>query len=134
MNDIELRTCPCCGGKAKSHYYDPYDGYQGNLGRYWICCTECNLRTDEFPSLKKAADNWNERAEKRKDGDIYWNPAFGDLWIVDKDEFIKINDGCRIECDVPEGFVKVGHVDGIMNRFRNDDVAIANPHVDDQNP
>lgn len=52
------------------------------------------------------------------DGDIYWNPWFGDLWVVDGDHFIKINDGEMCELDEPVGFEKVGHVDGIVNRQR----------------
>ena len=52
------------------------------------------------------------------DGDIYWNPVFYDLWIVDSGTFIKINDGYTIDLDEPEGFIKVGHVDGIINKKR----------------
>ena len=51
-------------------------------------------------------------------GDIYWNPVFGDLWIVDGESFIKINDGYQIDIDEPSGFVKVGHVEGIINKKR----------------
>lgn len=49
--------------------------------------------------------------ENAVDGDIYLNPCFGDLWIVDGEKFIKINDGYSIDLDTPVGFVKVGHVD-----------------------
>ena len=132
MTNIELKPCPCCGGKAKSYYDDPYDGYQGHLGRYFIGCTECNLRTSDFSSLKKAVEAWNERDEEYKDGDIYLNPMFGDLWVVDSGKFIKINDGYSMDVDEPEGFIKVGHVDGITNKRR--DSLEDNPHVDDHNP
>lgn len=56
------------------------------------------------------------------DGDIYLNPMFGDMWVVDGNEFIKINDGYSIDIDEPVGFEKVGHVDGVINlrRMRND--------------
>lgn len=50
------------------------------------------------------------------DGDIYLNPMFGDLWIVEGDSFIKINDGYTIELDEPSGFIKVGHVDGVVSK------------------
>lgn len=43
------------------------------------------------------------------DGDIYFNPVFGDLWIVEHECFIKINDGYNIPLDEPEHFIKVGH-------------------------
>ena len=51
------------------------------------------------------------------DGDVYFNPVFGDLWIVDKGRFVKINDGYDIGLDEPVDFVKVGHVD--WNTIRN---------------
>lgn len=54
------------------------------------------------------------------DGDIYLNPFFGDMWIVDNKSFIKINDGYTIDIDDPSGFVKVGHVDGVINKKRDD--------------
>ena len=50
------------------------------------------------------------------DGDIYLNPFFGDMWIVDGQFFIKINDGYKIDIDDPDGFIKVGHVDGVVNK------------------
>ena len=50
------------------------------------------------------------------DGDIYLNPCFGDLWVVDGASFIKINNGYAIELDEPEGFIKVGHIDGVINK------------------
>lgn len=59
--------------------------------------------------------------EKYQDGDIYLNPCFGDLWVVDGTSFIKINNGYAIDLDEPEGFVKVGHIDGVINRRRAND-------------
>ena len=44
------------------------------------------------------------------------NPCFGDLWVVDGASFIKINNGYAIELDEPEGFIKVGHIDGVINK------------------
>ena len=51
-------------------------------------------------------------------GDVYLNPVFGDLWIVDGESFIKINDGYTIGIDEPVGFVKVGHVDSVISKKR----------------
>lgn len=42
--------------------------------------------------------------------------SFGDLWVVDGASFIKINNGYAIELDEPEGFIKVGHIDGVINK------------------
>lgn len=63
MTNIELRACPCCGGKGELGRYDPYDGYQGNLGRYFVSCTACGLETPRtFRTKEDAAEVWNERA------------------------------------------------------------------------
>lgn len=60
---------------------------------------------------------WNSRSVNDYiDGDVYLNPVFGDLWVVDGKSFVKINDGYTIDLDDPEGFVKVGHISGIINR------------------
>lgn len=51
-----------------------------------------------------------------EDGDIYLNPFFGDLWVVDGKSFIKINNGYSVDIDEPEGFIKVGHINGVINK------------------
>ena len=55
------------------------------------------------------------------DGDIYFNPVFGDLWIVENGKFVKINDGYDISLDEPEHFIKVGHAEWpkIRNSYGN---------------
>ena len=55
------------------------------------------------------------------DGDIYFNPVFGDLWIVENGKFVKINDGYNISLDEPEHFIKVGHAEWpkIRNTYGN---------------
>ena len=54
-------------------------------------------------------------------GDIYFNPVFGDLWIVENGKFVKINDGYDISFDEPEHFIKVGHAEWpkIQNSYCN---------------
>lgn len=54
--------------------------------------------------------------EDAVDGDIYFNPCFGDLWIVHNKQFIKINDGYSIDLNEPDGFIKVGHVEGVIKK------------------
>ncbi len=54
--------------------------------------------------------------ENAVNGDIYLNPCFRDLWIVDDGRFIKINDGYDIDINDPIGFIRVGHVDGVQNK------------------
>ena len=55
------------------------------------------------------------------DGDIYFNPVFGDLWIVKNGKFVKINDRYDIPLDEPEHFIKVGHAEWpkIRNSYGN---------------
>ena len=55
------------------------------------------------------------------DGDIYFNPVFGDLWIAENGKFVKINDGYNISLDEPEHFIKVGHAEWpkIRNTYGN---------------
>ena len=79
---------------------------------------------DSWPQWKRdAADQWLRPQKDSEpsypdavDGDINLNPFFGDMWIVDGKHFIKINDGYTIDLDEPGGFVKVGHVDGVINK------------------
>ena len=54
-------------------------------------------------------------------GDIYFNPVFGDLWIVENGKFVKINDGYDISLNEPEHFIKVGHAEWpkIRNTYGN---------------
>lgn len=59
------------------------------------------------------AERNEHKSARYQDGDIYLNPCFGDLWVVDGASFIKINNGYAIELDEPEGFIKVGHIDGV---------------------
>lgn len=45
-------------------------------------------------------------------GDIYYNPFFGDLWIIQNDTKIKkINDSYITDIDDVTEFVYVGHID-----------------------
>lgn len=45
------------------------------------------------------AERNEHKSAKYQDGDIYLNPCFGDLWVVDGASFIKINNGYAIELD-----------------------------------
>lgn len=59
MIDEELKKCPCCGSEAiimKDSNYNADDVY-------WIECSECDLRTNEFYSENKQEmiNTWNKR-------------------------------------------------------------------------
>lgn len=50
--------------------------------------------------------------KKFVNGDIYYNPFFGDLWIIQNDTKIKkINDSYITDIDDVAEFVYVGHID-----------------------
>lgn len=46
-----------------------------------------------------------------KDGDIFYNPYFGDYWIVKNEMFVLINDGWSVPLSDPVGFKQVGHIE-----------------------
>lgn len=77
-----------------------------------------------MPDLFEMLDNFHPEEDETEenlypdavDGDIYWNPSFGDLWLVENGYFIKINDGYIIDINDPASFVKVGHIDGITSQ------------------
>lgn len=79
---------------------------------------ECPESPGDRTSLHSEMDcpSWWEPKDQWQDGDVYLNPFFGDLWVVDGKSFIKINDGYTIDLDEPEGFVKVGHINGVINK------------------
>lgn len=59
---ITLKSCPFCGAEARFIFYDPFDGYQGNLGRYFVACTWCGCETPRsFKTKERAAETWNRR-------------------------------------------------------------------------
>lgn len=64
-----------------------------------------------------------------KNGDIYLNPFFGDLWLVQDGRFLLINDGYSTNLTDPAGFIKVGHVEGVTTvvNARREEVRIVDP-------
>ena len=58
----ELKPCPFCGyDEINVFYFDPYDGYQGNLGMWNAKCMLCGAvigRRDKSEVIK----DWNRRA------------------------------------------------------------------------
>lgn len=135
----EEKFCSCCSkihtiptvmvmeisydDKGKPFFYDAVHYY----------CEEKDMFYDnkDFIDLNRTAINKQKNVSINSEypdatkGDIYLNPFFGDLWVVDiidkQKSFIKINDGYSIDIDEPEGFVKVGHIDGVINVIGNND-------------
>lgn len=88
-------------------------------------CSECDYSDHEnidFASGKPYCTNWKQYIDggcfygsvdgypDAKDNDIYYNPFFGDLWLVQDEHFVKIYNGYKVELDEPVGFIKVGHI------------------------
>lgn len=63
----------------------------------------------------------SKNKKKFKDGDIYLNTFCGDLWVVENPNYIKINDGTKIPLDDPEGFIYVGHIEGVENTYSKEE-------------
>ena len=58
----ELKPCPFCGEICIAlFHYDPFDGYQGDCGRYVARCVRC-YATIERRNEKEAVAAWNRRA------------------------------------------------------------------------
>lgn len=70
----------------------------------------------EWYKLRYSELKHGTELQRSSDGDIYLNPCFGDLWILQGDELILINDGYSIDIDDPVGFIKVGHVDDVITQ------------------
>lgn len=53
MDEIKLKPCPFCGGKALA------------LGHhvFWIRCLKCGAETTSCCSLEQAKEAWNRRAD-----------------------------------------------------------------------
>ena len=54
MNEIRLRECPFCKGKAyiRNALYISF----------WVKCSECYVETGTFQTEQEAAEAWNRRA------------------------------------------------------------------------
>lgn len=81
MEEIKLKPCPFCGGKAEYIINSNYDRFTTHGWQFGIQCTNCmtelpmrdfivtvNLKSDGEIAVakddrKKAADMWNRRAE-----------------------------------------------------------------------
>ena len=55
MNEIKLKACPFCGGKAKLVYYFPH--------HYYVQCVVCGIETLHFLSQDAAINAWNGRSD-----------------------------------------------------------------------
>lgn len=89
-------------------------------------CSECDYSDPtnlDFVTGKPFCSNWKTHLDcgcfygkvegypDARKGDIYYNPLFGDFWLVEENGFCLIGDGYRIAKSEPVGFIKVGHVD-----------------------
>lgn len=63
----------------------------------------------------------SKNKKKFKDGDIYLNTFWGDLWVVENPYYIKINYGAKIPLDDPGGFICVGHIEGVENTYSKEE-------------
>lgn len=78
QDQVTLRTCPFCDGKAEFDYPYPkhYERDGTFLGGVWIKCKECPCELGRggwdsqendmgvYSSFESAAEDWNRRAHK----------------------------------------------------------------------
>lgn len=56
----QLKTCPCCGGKAEvNRVFGNPRTFEDE--RVWVVCQRCGLSTRMCLSYKTAVNNWNRR-------------------------------------------------------------------------
>lgn len=53
MDEIKLKPCPFCEGKAVT--------IGGNI--FWVRCCECGAETSTYVYREEAKEAWNRRAE-----------------------------------------------------------------------
>jgi Lar family restriction alleviation protein len=59
MNDDDLKSCPCCGGKA---FFVVEPSVYSNSFFYFIACDDCGIETlRTFRTKEAAARVWNKR-------------------------------------------------------------------------
>lgn len=88
-------------------------------------CEECNFSDRDQRDLvtgKPYCMNWKQYLDcgcfygsvegypDAKDNDIYYNPFFGDLWLVRGEHFVKIYNGYQVDLNEPIGLIHVGHI------------------------
>lgn len=62
MERTDLKKCPFCGhDEINIFHFDPYDGYQGDLGRWKVRCTHCGVEISRKNRLE-VIEAWNRRA------------------------------------------------------------------------
>lgn len=58
MDEIKLKPCPFCGGKAAAIWNGA-----SNERNYCVRCWECGAETSVYKSEKEAKEAWNRRAD-----------------------------------------------------------------------
>lgn len=69
----ELKSCPCCGGKAQIRYTGNGSGPNGYTSNVFmrskpgfIVCLKCGLSTQKGTRVCKAVEKWNRRIEEQE--------------------------------------------------------------------
>lgn len=56
-SDIKLKSCPCCGGKAKLQK----QSHREYAPTFSVVCTSCRLKTIDYINIPSAMEVWNRR-------------------------------------------------------------------------
>lgn len=65
MNELKLRNCPFCDGKAELRIASEflYGGGSVSIGGWQVRCTDCGIET-HIENRDKAIEKWNRRSDK----------------------------------------------------------------------
>lgn len=61
MKELELPPCPFCNSLAKLH--DKYLKGSANRKNWWVECSSCGYRTQDRNKIRKAIEEWNNKAQ-----------------------------------------------------------------------
>ncbi len=73
VDDLNLKPCPFCGGKAELKQYKMWHDDHGykDCYEYFVACEKCKVRQlsfdtlrekDDVTAIKKAIEAWNRRS------------------------------------------------------------------------
>lgn len=60
-DDMELKPCPFCGGKAKMEKIIHDDLPTNEFDTFWISCEECESESTACTNEEDAIEAWNRR-------------------------------------------------------------------------
>ena len=83
MSEIELKSCPFCGGKAE--IMQTAESYPNG----YIQCSVCGVSTISVPNPENLSELWNTRADEKHG---VWNIDYDDIVCSECGTVFNLND------------------------------------------